>query len=56
MKQITDICYKNATKILTKLRKKLDIVAGELMKKETLDGEEFQKLIGAKPQLAVVKS
>lgn len=54
VKKITEVCYKNAAKILSKLRGKLDIVAAELIKKETLEGEEFEKLIG--PKVALVKS
>jgi len=43
--------YKQAVSILTKNKAKLDAVAQELVKKETLEGEEFEKLMGfAKPQ------
>jgi len=38
-------CYQEAMEILRRNEKKLDKVAGELIKKETLDGEEFKKLI-----------
>jgi ATP-dependent Zn protease len=37
---------------LSKLRKKLDALAAELLQKETLEAEEFEKLIGAKPAFA----
>lgn len=56
VKKIVDNCYKKAVLILTKLRDKLDFVAKELMKKETLEGEEFEKLVGRKRALAVVKA
>lgn len=43
--------YKQAVSILAKYKTKLDAVAEELIKKETLEGEEFEKLMGfAKPQ------
>lgn len=48
VKKITDSCYKNAVLILSKLRKKLDLLASELLKKETIEQEEFLKLLGAK--------
>ncbi|TSC54052.1 MAG: cell division protease FtsH [Microgenomates group bacterium LiPW_16] len=48
IKKIIDECYKNALGILKKLKDKLDLVAGELVKKETLEGEEFEKLMGVK--------
>lgn len=55
VKRITDTCYKNAVAILAKLRGKLDVLAEELVKKETLEAEEFVKLIGSKKALATVK-
>jgi cell division protease FtsH len=55
VKRITDECYKRAKEVLISLREKLDILAQELLKKETLDGEEFEKLIGPKPALATAK-
>ncbi|MBI2032193.1 MAG: ATP-dependent zinc metalloprotease FtsH [Candidatus Levybacteria bacterium] len=51
VKKIIDNAYKNATKVLTKLRKKLDVLAGELLVKETLESEEFEKLMGPKKNL-----
>ena len=48
VKKIIDEAYSSAAKILKKLRKKLDVLATELIKKETLDSEEFEKLIGPK--------
>lgn len=57
VKKITDEAYKNANLILTKLRSKLDVLAEELLKKETLESEEFEKLVGPKkPTLALVKA
>ncbi len=55
VKKITDICYKNASAILVKLRGKLDLLADELLKKETIESEEFERLIGPKPKLALAK-
>ncbi|MBI2033281.1 MAG: ATP-dependent metallopeptidase FtsH/Yme1/Tma family protein [Candidatus Levybacteria bacterium] len=54
VKKLMDTSYKNANAILTKLRSKLDLLAGELMKKETIDAEEFVKLIGPKTAPAKV--
>lgn len=48
VKQITDEAYKNALEILKKLRDKLDVLAGELLKKETIESEEFVRIIGPK--------
>lgn len=55
VKKISDNAYKQATTILTKLRDKLDIIAEELLKKETIDSEEFVKLIGPKKGLVTAK-
>lgn len=46
VKNIMDDCYKQAAAILKKLRTKLDKVAEELIKKETLEGEDFEKIMG----------
>jgi len=48
VKRITDAAYKRAALILVKLRKKLDLLASELLKKETIESEEFFRLIGPK--------
>lgn len=56
VKKISDTAYKQAITILTKLRDKLDIIAEELLKKETIDSEEFVKLIGPKKGLALAKA
>ena len=41
IKKLTDKAYKDATAILTKLRSKLDILATELIKKETIEADDF---------------
>lgn len=51
VKKIADSGYKNAAMILKKLRSKLDILAEELLKKETIEAEEFIRLIGPKKSL-----
>lgn len=51
VKRIIDLAYQKASSILAKLRSKLDIVAQELIKRETLEGEEFEKLVGPKTHL-----
>ena len=57
VKEIIDDCYKKAAAILKKVRSKLDTVAEALIKKETLEGDDFEKLMGhAKPALATVSS
>ena len=48
VKGLTDEGYKSALMVLKKLRKKLDVLAQELLKKETLESEEFERLIGPK--------
>ena len=55
VKKISDEAYSQANKILTRLRSKLDIIAEELMKKETIDSDDFIRLIGPKKELATVK-
>lgn len=47
IKSILDKCYKNACDILKKNKGLLDKVAKELTRKETLEGEEFDKLMGS---------
>ena len=48
VKKIIDSCYKQASIILHKNRAKLDKVAKALLEKETLDTDEFEKLVGKK--------
>jgi len=56
VKKMTDEGYRNASEILKKLRSKLDVLAKELLQKETLEAEEFERLIGQKPALVPVKA
>src|SRR5258708_5104609 len=57
VKKISDDAYHTAIEILTKLRNKLDVLAEELLKKETIEGEDFIRVVGRKPgDLAVVTS
>lgn len=51
VKKITDEGYDRATKVLKRLRGKLDLLANELLKVETLESEQFEKLIGPKKML-----
>lgn len=44
--KIIDAGYKKAKDILLKNRSKLDQVAGALLEKETLEGDEFEKIVG----------
>lgn len=48
---IMDEAYKQAKKVLTTNRKKLDEIASTLLKKETLEGEDFIKIMGEKSAL-----
>lgn len=58
VKKITDACYEHALSVIKKLRKKLDLLAKELLEKETIEQEEFLRIIGPKPKaaLATVKA
>lgn len=56
VRKLTDAAYKDAQKILLKLRDKLDVLAEELLKKETIESEEFGKLIGPKAAFAPAKA
>ncbi len=53
--RITDTAYKLALEVLTKLRRKLDLLAKELLIRETIESEEFTKLIGAKKPISGVE-
>ncbi len=56
VKKIIDGCYKKAQNILKKLKDKLDLVAEGLIKRETLESEDFEKLMGhPKPAIAAAK-
>ena len=57
IKRILDEGYKKAVAILKKYKSSLDKVAEALIKKETLEGEDFEKLLSfSKPAIATVKS
>ena len=46
IEKIIDKCYKRAVIIIKKLRKNIDRVAEELISKETIEGEDFEHLMG----------
>lgn len=46
IKRIVDSCYKRALEILKKQQKKLDLIAQKLIEQETIEGDEFAKLMG----------
>ena len=48
VKKILDSCYKVAVKMVKEKRKILDKVSEALMVKETLDKDEFEKIVGQK--------
>ncbi|MEO6508880.1 MAG: AAA family ATPase, partial [Patescibacteria group bacterium] len=48
IKSILDAAHTTATQVLVKNRKLLDKVAEELLKKETIDQDEFEKMVGVK--------
>ncbi len=56
IKKITDMGYKSAVAILVKLKKELDIIAKELLSKETIDADSFVRLLGPKKALAIAKA
>jgi cell division protease FtsH len=45
VKKFLDDGYTNAVKILKKYRKKLDAVSARLLEIETMDGDEFEKIM-----------
>ena len=47
-KDILDSCYKEAVKIVKEKRKLLDDVGEALIKKETLDRDQFEEIVGPK--------
>ena len=49
VKKILDTCYKAAVKLVREKRKLLDKVSEALMKKETLDRDDFEVIVGHKP-------
>ncbi len=48
VKRTIDSCYKDACLLIGRNRKKLDGLAKKLLDKETLDREEFEKIVGKK--------
>lgn len=52
VKKIIDNAFKQAMAVLTRLKDKLDVIAEELLKKETIEGDDFVKIIGPKKALA----
>jgi cell division protease FtsH len=48
VKRILDSCHKSAIKLIQGKRKLLDKVSEELLKKETLDRDDFEKIVGKK--------
>jgi cell division protease FtsH len=48
VKKILDACYKNAEKLIITKRKLLDNVSEALLKTETLDRDDFEKIVGSK--------
>ncbi len=48
VKRLMDKAYEDALHVLQGLKDKLDKVAEELLKKETIEAEDFVKLVGAK--------
>lgn len=48
IQKIIKLCYQRAKKILRENKKSLDLVAQTLLKKENLDQEEFEAIVGKK--------
>lgn len=48
VKKILDSCHKEALKLIKAKRKLLDKVSEKLLEKETLDRDEFEKIVGKK--------
>jgi len=55
IKKITDAGYKTAMAMLMESKKELDILANELLKKETIDADDFVKLLGPKKSATSAK-
>jgi len=49
VKRLTSQAYQNAKKLLTQHEDKLHLLAQQLMKEETLTGDQVRRLMGAKP-------
>jgi len=43
---VLDKAYKRAVKVLTDKREKLDLLADKLMEVETVEGEDFERMMG----------
>ncbi len=56
VKKIIDEGYAEAQKILLKLTKKLDLLALELLKRETIESDDFVRIIGPKKFLSKTDS
>ena len=56
IKKITDEGYETAIKMLAQSKKELDVIANELLHKETIDADDFVKLLGPKKSLVPTKS
>ena len=56
IKKITDTGYKTATTLLMDSKKELDILANELLHKETIDADDFVKLLGPKKSTTLIKA
>lgn len=52
MMKLIDGCYLRAREVLAQARAKLDLVAKALVEKETLEGDEFLKLLEAGPAVS----
>lgn len=48
VKRIIDGCYKEAVRLVKKYRKELDAVADTLIRTESMDEDEFEKIVGKK--------
>ncbi|OGY26738.1 MAG: cell division protein FtsH [Candidatus Woykebacteria bacterium RBG_16_43_9] len=55
IEKIINVCFIRAKKILKENKEKLDLVASELVKKETLEGDEFDALVERGEKLHQVK-
>ncbi len=51
VKKIVESCYQKAVTIIQEKRQLLDKVAEELIKRESLDGDEFEKIVGEKKKV-----
>jgi cell division protease FtsH len=56
IKKITDEGYETAVKLLAQSKKELDAIANELLHKETIDADDFVKLLGPKKSLTPAKA